>query len=170
MMDIAAYHEAGHAIACLANGVEIIKCWITNTTPTPTGKTEHAIPVYSIVGERGVTEQTYTAEVEAAYLKTIVIALAGEAAQRRYEPSSLDGDLASGLDGDRAEVQRLLICIKGSDDTKGVMLAECKRQAAALIDDEERWKEVQTLAKALIHRGCLTGAEVAALLSKQICP
>ena len=161
-MDIAAYHEAGHAIACLASGVEIIECWITDTTPTPTGKVEHPNPVHLIVGERGVTEETYTAEVEAAYLKTIVIALAGEAAQRRYEPSSLDGDLASGLDGDRAEVQRLLTCIKGSDDAKEVMHAECKRQAAALI--EERWSEVQTLAKALIDRRHLTGTEIASII------
>jgi hypothetical protein len=163
MMDIAAYHEAGHAIACLANGVEIVECWITDATPTPTGKVEHEYPIYLITGGRDVKEETYTPEVEAAYLKEIMIALAGEAAQRRYEPSSLDGDLESSLGGDRAKVQHLLACIKGSDDAKKAMLAECKRQVDALI--EERWSEVRALANELIRRQRLTGAEVAALLS-----
>lgn len=142
-MDIAAYHEAGHAIACLASNVEIFECWITDKTPTPTGLVRHA-------------------EVEASPT-AIVILLGGEAAQRRYEPSSLDGDLESAIRTDHSEVQRLLACLGDADDAKEAILAECKRQVAALI--EEKWLQVKVLAGALIARRRLTGAEIAAVLA-----
>jgi len=147
MLDIVAYHEAGHAIACRALGVPINTCWIEDRVPTPIGMVEHPNPVYEIVGERGVTAETYSAEVEAAYLKTITILMAGEAAQRRYEPSSVDG-LASALDKDRDAIDELLGFVNATPEQRERMRADCESAARQLV--EQRWPEIDTLAQTLL--------------------
>jgi hypothetical protein len=73
MIHTTAHHEA---VACVVLGIEIVDFWID----CDGGRVNHRYPVHNIVGGRDVTEDNYDANVENAYLESIVITLAGEAA------------------------------------------------------------------------------------------
>jgi hypothetical protein len=152
-----AHHEAGHAVACVVLGIEIVDCWID----CDGGRVNHRYPVHIIVGGHDVTEDNYDANVENAYRQSIVIALAGEAAQLLYDPQSI-GAYERGLAMDRAEIQRLLGCIKPPAD-RDAILAECKVRANNLV--KAHWPQVVKLATVLIERRSISGQEIAVLLA-----
>jgi hypothetical protein len=134
----AAYHEAGHAVACLALGSTVNKIEVCDvagrgSTGTLTGWCDREIP------------PCWSVE------KEVVAILAGPVAEARYTKRSLPSRLpVRHEDGDGAYLLRLLSVIPGEPDRLRTIRL-CAVESKVIIS--RWWPEVRALAAKLARRG-----------------
>jgi hypothetical protein len=142
-----AYHEAGHAVALIVQGLEFTECSI------------------NIVGENGRVQIPAfdPAGADANELKKYAVScLAGWEAQLRHEPD-LNLDLYKNtIERDLMNARSLIGHISASDEDRQAIFDQCKHMARSMI--EENWAKIEKLARALQERHRLTGYEISALI------
>lgn len=136
---ITAHHEAGHAVAAFFRGVRIKHVTIL----ADQGSAGHV----RFLGRpgRGVAQMH----------KRGVVALAGEAAQRRFSPCSVRRHHGA---GDRGAVLAFALDCTGSTEQAELLARLWEVQARDLV--ELRWPSVQRVAAALLERETLDAGEV----------
>lgn len=139
-----AYHEAGHAVAAFVLGVPLKSVCIV---PDPKA------------GNAGHVSLGRCRSVDAMH-KLGIVAVAGEAAQRRYNPRSVRRHHGG---GDRQAVVDFALDRTGGSEEQATLLARLwELQARDLV--ESRWDAVQLVAKALFKRNTLDAAQIRMIL------
>jgi ATP-dependent Zn protease len=146
--DAIAYHEAGHAVACIKLRVRVRKATIIPVDADVLGHVSHA-NVYG--GVRLDIETSDRARLRAE--RDILIALAGDAAERKFCKRRRFG---GGADYERAVDAALHLC--SSAKATEAFVNWLAVAAADLV--ESQWAAIERVAKALIERKTLTGAQV----------
>ena len=141
-LDIAAYHEAGHAVVARMLGVRV-----KSVTIQPTLNYSGRV-LFDGLGRR-TTE------------KKILITLAGPHAQRRFAPNSAwrsgnKAHLNSGYDFDN--VALLIHDEHGNGKVADLYWRYVMAKAEQLV--EGWWPHIEAVASALLKRETLTGAEM----------
>lgn len=134
-----AHHEAGHAVAAFALRIPVKRVSIM-----PDAKRSSAGCVY--IGP--------SRSVDAMHRQGIV-ALAGEAAQRRYNPRSVRGHHGG---GDRQVVAEYAFERTGSGEQATLLARLWELQARDLV--EKRWDTIQRVAAALLKWQTLNAEQV----------
>lgn len=134
-----AHHEAGHAVAAFALRIPVKRVSIM-----PDASRDAAGHVY--LGK--------SRSVDAMHRQGIV-ALAGEAAQRRYNPRSVRYHHGG---GDRQAVAEYALERTGSGEQATLLARLWELQARDLV--EKRWGTIQRVATALLARQTLNAEQV----------
>ena len=138
-----AHHEAGHTVAAFVLDIPVKRVSIV-----PDAK-------------RGVAGHVYLGScrsVDAMHRQGIV-ALAGEAAQRRYNPRSVRHHHGG---GDRQAVAKHALERTGSEEQATLLARLWELQARDLV--ERRWEAIQRVAAALLKQQTLDAAQVRMIL------
>jgi ATP-dependent Zn protease len=138
-----AHHEAGHAVAAIVRGVRV-----KHATIAPSGNRAGHI---RLLGR--VPTQT------GAMHDRGMIALAGEAAQRRFSPRSVRRHHGG---SDREAVRRFALDASGSAKVAQCLVDLWQAQADDLV--QARWATIQRIAAALLERQTIDGAELRRLV------
>ncbi len=138
-----AYHEAGHAVAAIVRGVRV-----KHATIAPSGNSAghvhlpgHMPKQIGAMHDRGM------------------IALAGEAAQRRFSPRSVRQHHGG---SDREMVREFALRASGSAKVAQCLVDLWQAQADDLM--QARWAAVQRIAAALLERQTVDGVELRRLV------
>lgn len=150
--EITAYHEAGHAVVQLLFGDEVGQLEIVTIVRDGQAAGHAAI---DRAGHDALRYREDTVK-QVIFERVIMVTLAGEIAQRKFSPDSVDEDHAA---ADRYLAEEYLEEL----DTHSAEIREAyihllHLRTAALIDRE--WAGVERVARALVERKTLTGAEV----------
>lgn len=138
-----AYHEAGHAVAAFALGIPVKHVSIM---PDPKR------------GSAGHVRLGKCRSVDAMH-KQGIVALAGEAAQRRYNPRSVRRHHGG---GDRQAVADYAFERTGSGEQATLLARLWGLQARDLV--EKRWGAIHLIATALLRQSTLNAAQVRMVL------
>jgi hypothetical protein len=144
-----AYHEAGHVVAAVAQGVALRAITIVpDKQEGYAGRVQHGD-----LTSRVNLEADNTARTRSRIERQIVIALAGAAAQRRYDRRSWRSFHSS---SDYEVAANLADAISSSPAASEAFL----KWLAAATDDliTARWAEVEKIAKALLCRARASGS------------
>ncbi len=137
-----AYHEAGHAVAASLKKIPF-KLVTIEADALSAGYVKFLKPTRSFVGQH----------------RRGVIALAGEASQRRFNPQSVRSYHA---EQDREAVIAYAFNLAGSEKAVQALVKLWSIQATELI--EFRWPSVQKVAAMLLQRRTISQADVWALV------
>ena len=138
-----AHHEAGHAVAALVLHIPVKRISIVPD------------------GRQGVAGHVYLGKCRSvdAMHRQGTVALAGEAAQRRYNPRSVRRDGGR----DRQAVVDFALDQTGGSGEQATLLAQLwELQARNLI--ESQWDTVQLVAKYLLRQSMLNAAQIRTIL------
>lgn len=141
-LEATAHHEAGHAVAAVMRGIKIGHVTIK-------GDQEAAGHIRFLRPSKGL-EQLH---------KRGMIALAGEAAQRRFNPRSIRRHHGA---GDREAVLAFALDACGSTRQAGALVKLWTIQAAEFVD--ARWTAIQRVAAELLTRQTLAHDDVRRLV------
>jgi hypothetical protein len=150
-----AYHEAGHAVAAIAQGVAV-----RSITIVPSKQEGYAGRVQHEDLTRRVNLDTDNSpNIRSRIERQIVVALAGAAAQRKYDRRSWRSFHSS---GDYETAANLADAISSSTAASEAFL----NWLAIATDDliATRWVEVEKIAKALLEEKTLSGPRVRELI------
>jgi hypothetical protein len=161
VIEATAYHEAGHMVAAWRMRVKIRKATIVPAEDYE-GCVHHESPLRGIKLDVDGSDR---AEIKAN--KMVLICLAGAAAQRHYNPESLDDSVRrwhgkSDFDIALDLAMRLACDNKVAD----AYLKWMQLRAEALITSN--WKFVVAFANRLLERKTLEYSEIGALISEAI--
>jgi hypothetical protein len=149
-----AFHEAGHAVACWRHGLKVHSATIIPAHDL-SGAVQHANPL------RGIRlDINNSARGRQRAESTIIICLAGPAAQRRHSPRSWRSHHGA---ADHALAVDLALTMNGSAEATNAYLRWLEiatRDEIAIL-----WPKVEKLAHALFERFILTAAEIEAELA-----
>ena len=141
-----AHHEAGHAFAAILRGMRFDHVAI-ETGDISSGHVRFLKPTHG---------------VERMFHVQAIVAMAGEAAQRRFNPRSVRRHHG---DGDREGVANYALENGGgSQKVVSLMVKLWEQQARELV--ENYWPQVQEIAAALLERRRLSEAECRAVLGQ----
>jgi len=147
-----AHHEAGHAVATVKSGMKVVQVGISAVADARGnfGKVEHINPYFEQALEDGDERLNRLGYWE------LVIALAGPAAERRYDqrrtmPAS-----------DRVEIEHILSAAGGSEGDKKKFFRAVKRDTKNLVNEE--WPVIKRVAAGLLERKRLSGDELVGLM------
>ncbi len=151
---IAAYHEAGHAVMAVVNRIPLRDATILTSYSAASAGTTRLSPTgaiskqFSKKGKLG--EREYKQILRRAFFD-----IAGEIAERRFAPHSWR---TSHSRSDLESISQLLESI----DLSGARLKTVAKSIAIIADQvvSKNWPRVEAVAKALLERHILTGAEV----------
>jgi hypothetical protein len=144
-----AFHEAGHAVVAHALGVRLYGATVVPAEGYA-GQVEHESVLRRIrLDVDGSTRARLRVE------RAIKIGLAGAVAQQRHRPPSLR---RWRTDGDYQSVAELALRVCGTEKIANAFIEWLRLETAALLD--LRWHEVKAVAKALLEKHHLTGAEI----------
>jgi hypothetical protein len=155
----AAFHETGHAAACIALGLKISSITIERTvTVDRTGWEAFA----------GLTHVHLGDPVTSA-----IVCLAGPAASARLSP----GDSQTGMDGDYRCADTAIDAATGECSSfPSISAYACRRakialraRAAAEQIAEHHWPEIEAIANALLVRRTITGNAAVELFELSLC-
>jgi hypothetical protein len=150
-----AYHEAGHAVAAIAQGVAV-----RSSTIAPDKQEGYAGRVrHGDLTRRVNIEADNSPSTRSRIERRIVVALAGTAAQRRYDRRSWRSFHSS---SDYEMAANLADAVSSSPAASEAFL----KWLAVATDDliAARWVEVEKIAKALLEEKTLSGARIPALI------
>jgi len=147
---VVAYHEAGHAVMAWDQGLAQHRATIIASKGSA-GYVEHSWGVSPLFLETGYGQRLRTA-VE----RNVRVGLAGELAQRRFEPKSIQRFHAA---ADRATANDLLIALHGHDNA---LLAAHWKLLELETDAILRrfWRCVESVAALLVEQGTASGKAV----------
>jgi hypothetical protein len=150
-----AYHEAGHAVACYCLGVKVKSATVVPDKDQGThGHARHENMF------RGLDpEIDLSGRVRLQMERKIIISLAGVAAQRRYSRQSWRSH--HGRSDFRAAAD-LALRIGGDGDGANRFLRWLELQTDRLV--ENRWQDIERVARALLERRILTGSEIVEII------
>jgi hypothetical protein len=152
----AAYHEAGHAVAADRHGIEVRSITIV-PTPDYVGRTTQHVPrSFFRKVEYGTISR---AEIEAQLL----VSYAGPEAEKRF--AGRYNRLGARPD---FESVRLLLSHSADSPEEAKAWATLQRiRACAFV--KSAWKDIETVALALLDRRTLTGEDMQAILLDERC-
>jgi hypothetical protein len=173
-----AIHEAAHAVIAHVLGIGVKGLSLTPDDPQNAGHClvdRNGEPEHQVYGRRHVVDQKEEADLLWATNKMTMLAAGRLAAARQFGDP---GYLRDGSQGDRdqaARCQALLRDARMSDGMVFLLTEEtlahlgrfCVAQAQNLLDHTPVWQAVKALAKELLARKSMTGAEVRALLKER---
>ncbi|QKC81546.1 hypothetical protein EB232_07700 [Mesorhizobium sp. NZP2077] len=148
-----AYHEAGHAVAALTYGGHV-RIVTIDPAHGATGSVAYDSPMRRLRPDLRITPAGRM-KIEAA----IIIALAGEIAQRRHRPSSIRTWHGG---SDRELAADLALRIAGSGDSATALLKWLEVRAKDLVNNY--WPSIERLAAALLDRSTLRDGEIVAAI------
>ncbi len=149
-LDVVAYHEAGHAVAAKMLGFVVDRISIS-----PQGDAAgHVIHDYGC----NMNEVIYEDEPlrQWALERAAIVSLAGEVAQRRYRPDSVDPDHGG---GDRVHVHQILdhLADETDQELRDAWATLLLLRAERLV--EVHWPRVEWLASVLLSQTTIEGAD-----------
>ena len=154
-----AYHEAGHAVAAYVHHVAIHRAAIIPSADFA-GHVSHANPL------RGRPIDAMTTPRDRRHMERLVIvALAGDAAQRRHAPRSVRSWHA---DQDRRNAADLVSYFVGSEAQQAAYLAYLWAVTDDLVD--LHWPAVEAVAAELLERRDLSGKRVRGIIATALWP
>ena len=154
-----AYHEAGHAVAAIAQGVAVRSITIVpDKQEGYAGRVQHEDLTRQVNLEADNSPLTRL-RIE----KQIIVFLAGAAAQRKYDRRSWRSFHSS---SDYENAANLADAVSSSPAASEAFL----RWLAIASDDliAAHWQEVEEIAKALVEEKTLSGTRVRELISRAI--
>jgi len=136
----AAHHEAGHAVIAHTLGCRVARVFIDEDSGG------------------GATRIRFWGRGEQRIEREILVNLAGPYSQRRFAPRSRwrgrsHAGFASGYDFDN--VTTLIYNLHGRGKVAEKYRAYMEARVEALV--EQRWRYIESVAKALLERGVITG-------------
>ena len=157
-----AYHEAGHAVALWELKFKIKKATIVPKGNTAGGVSHGHVHLGRLEGETPPIGKRLSRIHD-----SLVVAFAGEEAQRRFDPRSLRRDE---LAGDREWSSKLLALLHGDNGDNGreVFYAGQYLRTRARNLVNRNWRQVEDLAKALLERKTLSGQEAQEVLQASL--
>ncbi len=146
-----AYHEAAHAVARHCLGIKIKKvtivphddCLGSVSGPSATGK--HQLDV----------DNSNQARLKAE--RDVMVSLAGGIAQRKFSPKNFRHDHCS---QDLHQAMDILSYFAGSHDELNAYHSYLSKRTENLLSKPMVWTMIQAVAKELLFRQTLTGAQV----------
>jgi hypothetical protein len=156
-----AYHEAGHAVAAFHVGVKTRAILVIARDGSP-GR--HSLGSY-IAGMRAGLGRSPQAQRHAENMA--LVCLAGPAAQRRFSPKSMRRYHG---ESDRRLAIDLLSRFTNSDEELRAYRRLIEARTRRMIARPETWRLVEGLAKRLLEKGSMTGAEVVQVLRENSLP
>jgi hypothetical protein len=136
----AAYHEAGHAVLAWHGRITITSIWIH--TEHSGGQIKHTNPLYGIdLDWDGSTRARVRLE------KAIKFSLAGELAQKKFNPRSFRRYHSA---GDRESAIKYTLLLGGTQQIAEAYLNLLRLQAEAILD--RYWHCVEALAEELLNQ------------------
>jgi Peptidase family M41 len=151
-LEAIAYHEAGHAVACVVHHVRVRKATIVPDAEV-LGHVSHANPYGGVRLDVENSSRRARFRVE----RDILISLAGDAAERKFCNRRRFG---AGSDYDRAVDAASYLC-SSAEATEAYV-----NWLAVTASDwaEGHWPAIEKVAKALLQHKTLTGARVRELV------
>lgn len=145
---VIAYHEAGHAMVDFFFDHEVERISILRDGDAAGGVLVNRAHHDALRNEDDLEKQV-------PFERAIMAAMAGEIAQRKFAPGSVDDVHAA---TDRHVVNEYLDELDTpTQEVREAYLRVLQLRTAALL--ERHWQHVERLAKALLERGTLTEAE-----------
>ena len=163
-----AYHEAGHAVASCKLDYTLGR---TGVTIEPSGGFLGRCGPGKYCGRRrGVSdaEREYAAKGRGHFESDAVIALAGAAAERRFQPYSVKSVKAGSRSDDNFVKDGLRFYSQHGAEEYNAYLKLLKIRAAKLV--EKHWPCVEAVAAALVQRKRLSTNEVRAIVREAVPP
>jgi hypothetical protein len=157
--EVIAYHEAGHAVADWKHGFKLKR-----VTIVPRGDTAGSVTSTSRLHFRSLEYSNPTGARIGRCHERIVCWLAGRASQRRYKPQSVRTYQAS---SDMKVITELLTHLHADNELKFVF-GYLETRARNFVSHPQHWRMIQDLAKVLLARRTMTGAEVEATLKESM--
>jgi hypothetical protein len=161
----AAYHEAGHAVAALMLGDEVLEVRINADAREHTDLSGHVTrrnPLYAPSERLKDREWLKFDDIDADAVKfrkswevNLIVAIAGRLAQRRHDPKSIRPNQVR---EDNSDIEEMLGGL-GSPTEREHYRQWGKHMAAKIIG--ECWTAVESVATSLLqHNGILTGHQL----------
>ena len=158
-IEIAAYHEAGHAVMAVLTRTPLRD---TTIVASRLGASSGATRLErSHVSERIAAKAKLAAAGHRHILRRACFDIAGEIAQRRFAPSSWR-TLHS--HSDLTNVSRLLDTLGLSETRLNALVKAIVIWADSVI--QANWSRVEAVASELLKRGTLTGAQVRQIVAR----
>jgi len=148
-----AFHEAGQVVAAWRIEIPLETATIA-PTKTMAGSPLSKNPLRGVILDY---EDSDRARLLAE--KAIIVALAGQAAQRRYNPRSWRSYHG---DDDRKIAVDLALRLNGSSEATSAYIKWLEIRAHDII--KQRWRQVEAVANALLEKGTLSGEELRAVI------
>lgn len=162
-----AYHEAGHAVAQLIQGLKI-KAVSIKARERSAGRSDGYARgrAFRAVFANSPTAWDIAPRHKNQFEKEVRSLLAGEVAQRRFAPRSVRGwQTRQAHHGDMPQVEDLIRRIAPSDREFAAYFKLLMIQTELLI--EQYWPCVEAIAAALNERESLTGNEVSDVFKRE---
>ncbi len=150
-----AYHEAGHAVVSWQLGVPLRR---TGVTIIPHGSTAGATHHWQVVGRD--VEWDLSDRNRLRTEKLVQICLAGNVAQRRFDPRSVRGVHA---DSDHQQAVDALIRWSTPRELE-VWVKLLYLRTEQLLANANAWRAVERLAEALVQQGRIRGKEATEII------
>jgi hypothetical protein len=149
-----AYHEAGHAVAAFHLGIGIGRKGVNVILDSKENRAGMAHLLKGFVGRPDIGDSS---RMRFGAEKHVVATFAGEAAQRKFQPSSVRRFHAS---GDRQSAINLLSYFVGDTSELEAYCQWLQIRAENLIKRPAVWAQVHAVADALVKRKHLKPEEV----------
>lgn len=151
-----AYHEAGHAIAAIDLKVGLGRIGVSIVASENSNGGRFSGFAHVRKGFSGNPDMETTGAMRLKAENRTIVLFAGEAAQRRFRPSSVRNYHAH---SDRKTAIDLMSYFVGSDRELKAYLAWLRIRAEQLMDNPGTWIRVEALAKALMERKRVSATE-----------
>ena len=159
-LEATAYHEAGHAVAAYHLRVGIGRSGVSILP----NEDWHGF-VHVLKGFSGEPDIELTAKMRLGAEKRAIVLFAGEAAQRRFRPTSVRSYHA---ETDRTHAVDLMSYFVASDRELDAYLKWLQIRAEDFVESPVNWKMIEAVAKALMDRKRLTGGEVKGICLEEL--
>lgn len=153
---VVAYHEAGHAVVAKCLGVAVRRATIIPEDGSA-GHVLHTRMSRKMSEAIEFADRFSLSRLQAE--KRVMVSLAGELAQRRFDPNSVHPDHGA---GDREHIAHILERYAGCDSDGVIDM----RKHYALLEEwtdqllAQKWYLVQAVADALVERRTLSKQEI----------
>ena len=150
-----AYHEAGHAVACYYLGVKVKSA----TVVPDKGQGTHGHVRHEDMYRGLDPEIDLSGRARLRMERSIIISLAGAAAQRRYSRQSWRHDHGA---SDFRAAANLALRIGGDDDGADRFLRWLELRTDRLV--QNHWQDIERVARALLERKTMNGGEIVKII------
>jgi len=158
LRELAAYHEAGHAVAAWTQRLTIYSASIEEN-PEDAGYVIHQDSLRP--GDLSCSPQS--ARTRLAAERNIRVALAGEIAQRLFDPSSVDDSQSA---NDRLAVNTLLVILHGAMHRSLIDAHFRLLEIETKLIVSKYWSVVEAVASELLRQERLTGAQLRRVITQ----